>query len=193
MENVTTLGQFVIEKQQDFPFAKGELSRLLRDIGIASKIISREVNKAGLTNILGDHGSVNVQEEDVKKLDIIGNETFISTFSKGGEVCVIASEENEGIIPLKGTFSKNGKYVICMDPLDGSSNIDVNVSIGTSTLTIRSHSGTLCKVVGFTYSSFSRKIALMFLFDSMGIGYANVVLTVTTLVISFFCCCCCCC
>jgi len=66
MENVTTLGQFVIEKQKDFPFAKGELSRLLRDIGIASKIISREVNKAGLTNILGDHGSVNVQEEDVK-------------------------------------------------------------------------------------------------------------------------------
>ena len=131
MENFTTLGQFVIEKQQDFPYAKGELSRLLRDIGIASKIISREVNKAGLTNILGDHGSVNVQDEDVKKLDIIGNETFIATFSKGGEVCVIASEENEGIIPLKGTFSKNGKYVICMDPLDGSSNIDVNVSIGT--------------------------------------------------------------
>ena len=69
MENFTTLGQFVIEKQQDFPYAKGELSRLLRDIGIASKIISREVNKAGLTNILGDHGSVNVQDEDVKKLE----------------------------------------------------------------------------------------------------------------------------
>ncbi|MES2381159.1 MAG: class 1 fructose-bisphosphatase [Bacteroidota bacterium] len=131
MENVTTLGQFIIEKQKDFPFAKGELSRLLRDIGIAAKVISREVNKAGLTSILGDHGSVNVQGEDVKKLDIIGNEMFISTLSKGGEVCVLASEENDGIIPLQGTYSKNGKYVVCIDPLDGSSNIDVNVSIGT--------------------------------------------------------------
>jgi fructose-1,6-bisphosphatase I len=131
MENVTTLGQFIIEKQKDFPFAKGELSRLLRDIGIAAKVISREVNKAGLTSILGDHGSVNVQGEDVKKLDIIGNEMFISTLSKGGEVCVLASEENDGIIPLQGTYSKNGHYVVCIDPLDGSSNIDVNVSIGT--------------------------------------------------------------
>ncbi len=129
--SITTLGQFIIEKQQDFPYAKGELSRLLRDIGIAAKIISREVNKAGLTQILGEYGSVNVQGEDVKKLDIIGNETFIWALEKGGEVCVMASEENDDIIPLKGAYSKNGKYVICIDPLDGSSNIDVNVSIGT--------------------------------------------------------------
>ncbi|MBC7383636.1 MAG: class 1 fructose-bisphosphatase [Bacteroidia bacterium] len=128
---ITTLGQFIIEKQQDFPFAKGELSRLLRDIGIASKIISREVNKAGLTQILGEYGSVNVQGEDVKKLDIIGNETFIWALSKGGEVCAMASEENDDIILLDGEYSKHGKYVICIDPLDGSSNIDVNVSIGT--------------------------------------------------------------
>ena len=129
--NITTLGQFIIEKQKDFTYAKGELSRLLRDIGIAAKMISREVNKAGLTQILGDHGSVNVQGEDVKKLDIIGNETFIWALSKGGEVCMMASEENDEIIPLEGAFSKNGNYVICIDPLDGSSNIDVNVSIGT--------------------------------------------------------------
>ncbi len=129
--SITTLGQFIIEKQQDFPFAKGELSRLLRDIGIAAKIISREVNKAGLTQILGEYGSVNVQGEDVKKLDIIGNETFIWALEKGGEVCAMASEENDDMIPLRGAYSKNGKYVICIDPLDGSSNIDVNVSIGT--------------------------------------------------------------
>ncbi|MFY8107836.1 MAG: class 1 fructose-bisphosphatase [Bacteroidia bacterium] len=129
--SITTLGQFIIEKQKDFPFAKGELSRLLRDIGIASKIISREVNKAGLTQILGDFGSVNVQGEDVKKLDIIGNETFIWALSKGGEVCAMASEENDDMIPLNGFYSKSGKYVVCIDPLDGSSNIDVNVSIGT--------------------------------------------------------------
>lgn len=129
--HVTTLGQFIIEKQKDFSYAKGELSRLLRDIGIAAKVISREVNKAGLTQILGDHGSVNVQGEDVKKLDVIGNEMFIEALSRGGEVCVLASEEEDSIVPLKGTFSKNGKYVVCIDPLDGSSNIDVNVSIGT--------------------------------------------------------------
>jgi fructose-1,6-bisphosphatase I len=129
--SITTLGQFIIEKQKDFPFAKGELSRLLRDIGIASKIISREVNKAGLTQILGDFGSINVQGEDVKKLDIIGNETFIWALSKGGEVCAMASEENDDMIPLEGYYSKSGKYVVCIDPLDGSSNIDVNVSIGT--------------------------------------------------------------
>jgi len=129
--SITTLGQFIIEKQKEFNFAKGELSRLLRDIGIASKIISREVNKAGLTQILGEHGSVNVQGEDVKKLDIIGNETFIWALEKGGEVCAMASEENDEMVLLNGEFSKNGKYVICIDPLDGSSNIDVNVSIGT--------------------------------------------------------------
>lgn len=128
---LTTLGQFIIEKQLDFPYAKGELSRILRDIGIAAKIISAEVNKAGLTQILGEHGSVNVQGEDVKKLDIIGNETFIWALEKGGEICAMASEENDDMIPLQGAYSKNGKYVICIDPLDGSSNIDVNVSIGT--------------------------------------------------------------
>jgi fructose-1,6-bisphosphatase I len=129
--NVTTLGQFIIEKQNEFPYAKGELSRLLRDIGIAAKIISREVNKAGLAEIIGDAGHTNVQGEDVKKLDEISNDLFIETLSKGGEVAMIASEENDDIVPLKGKYSLNGNYVVCMDPLDGSSNIDVNVSIGT--------------------------------------------------------------
>lgn len=129
--NITTLGQFIIERQNEFPFAKGELSRILRDIGIAAKVISREVNKAGIAEIIGDTGEVNVQGEDVKKLDIIGNEMFTSTLSRGGEVCAFASEEEDHMIPLKGTYSKNGNYVVCIDPLDGSSNIDVNVSIGT--------------------------------------------------------------
>ncbi|MCA0430384.1 MAG: class 1 fructose-bisphosphatase [Bacteroidetes bacterium] len=128
---VKTLGQFIIEKQTDFPYAKGELSRLLRDIGIAAKIVNREVSKAGLVEILGETGETNVQGEKVKKLDVFANEQFIAAFKAGGEVCAIASEENDDIIPIDTEISKNAKYVIAMDPLDGSSNIDVNVSVGT--------------------------------------------------------------
>ena len=129
--NFTTLGQFIIERQSEFQYAKGELSRLLRDIGIAAKVISREVNKAGIAEIIGETGDVNVQGEDVKKLDMIGNEMFTTALARGGEVCAFASEEEEFMIPLKGTYSIHGNYVVCIDPLDGSSNIDVNVSIGT--------------------------------------------------------------
>lgn len=128
---VKTLGQFIIEKQNDFPFAKGELSRLLRDIGIAAKIVNREVSKAGLGEILGETGEVNVQGEKVKKLDVFANEQFIAALKAGGECCAIASEENEDIIPVDNEVSRNAKYVVAMDPLDGSSNIDVNVSVGT--------------------------------------------------------------
>ncbi len=131
MSRVKTLGQFIIEKQTDFPYAKGELSRLLRDIGIAAKIVNREVNKAGLADILGEAGETNVQGEAQKKLDVFANEQFIAALSVGGEVCGIASEENEEIIPVDNVQSKNAKYVVAMDPLDGSSNIDVNVSVGT--------------------------------------------------------------
>lgn len=131
IKNVTTLGQFIIERQADFPYAKGEFSRLMRDIGIAAKIISREVNKAGIAEIIGETGEVNVQGEDVKKLDLIGNELFIQALTRGGECCVVASEEDDDIRILNGPYSNNAKYVVCMDPLDGSSNIDVNVSIGT--------------------------------------------------------------
>ncbi len=128
---VKTLGQFIIEKQNDFPYAKGELSRLLRDIGIAAKIVNREVNKAGLVEILGETGETNVQGEKVKKLDVFANEQFIAALKAGGECCAIASEENEEIIPVDNAVSTNAKYVVAMDPLDGSSNIDVNVSVGT--------------------------------------------------------------
>src|SRR3954469_18654675 len=131
MNKVITLGQFIIERQSDFPYAKGELSRLLRDIGIAAKIVNREVNKAGLVDILGDHGSTNVQGETVKKLDVFANEQFISALRYGGECCAVASEENEDMVHIDSEVSKNAKYVIAIDPLDGSSNIDVNVSIGT--------------------------------------------------------------
>ena len=131
MRQVTTLGQFIIERQADFPYAKGELSRLLRDIGIASKIVNREVNKAGLVDILGEHGTTNIQGERVKKLDIYANQQFISALGSGGETCAVASEENDELVPITTKVSKNAKYIVCIDPLDGSSNIDVNVSIGT--------------------------------------------------------------
>ena len=131
MASTTTLGQFIIEKQADFPYAKGELSRLLRDIGIAAKIVNREVNKAGLVDILGDAGTTNIQGEGVKKLDVFANEQFIAALNCGGECCLIASEENDDVILVDSEVSKDAKYIVAMDPLDGSSNIDVNVSVGT--------------------------------------------------------------
>jgi fructose-1,6-bisphosphatase I len=127
-----TLGQFIIQKQADFPYAKGELSRLLRDIGIAAKVVNREINKAGLTDKLGEVGSINVQGEAQKILDVYANEQFISALSSGGECCLVASEENEEIVLLNQTVSKNAKYAVAIDPLDGSSNIDVNVAVGTT-------------------------------------------------------------
>ncbi len=131
MPNVTTLGQFIIEKQADFPYAKGELSRLLRDIGIATKIVNREVNKAGLMDILGNAGNDNSHGEKQQKLDVYANEQFIAALTSGGECCLIASEENEEVIIIDSPISKNAKYVVAIDPLDGSSNIDVNVPVGT--------------------------------------------------------------
>ncbi|MFH1005789.1 MAG: class 1 fructose-bisphosphatase [Bacteroidota bacterium] len=131
MRKVKTLGQFIVERQCDFPYAKGELSRLLGDIGIAAKIVHREVNKAGLADILGITGDTNVHGEQVKKLDVFANEQFIAALQAGGECCAIASEENENIIPIDNEISQNAKYVVAIDPLDGSSNIDVNVSVGT--------------------------------------------------------------
>src|SRR6185436_13427280 len=107
MKKVTTLGQFIIERQADFQYAKGELSRLLRDIGIAAKIVNREVNKAGLVEILGDNGTTNVQGEQVKKLDVYANEQFISALGAGGETCAIASEENEDMVTITTEVSRN--------------------------------------------------------------------------------------
>ena len=131
MYGVLTLGQFIIEKQSDFPYAKGELSRLLRDIGIASKIVNREVNKAGLMDILGEVGTINIQGECQKKLDVFANEQFISALTSGGECCIVASEENDEFVPIDAVVSKNARYIVAIDPLDGSSNIDVNVAVGT--------------------------------------------------------------
>lgn len=131
MNQAKTLGQFIIEKQADFPYAKGELSRLLRDIGIAAKIVNREVNKAGLMDILGHANTVNIQGEEQQKLDIFANEQFISALTSGGECCIVASEETEDIIYLNSPSGGNAKYVVAIDPLDGSSNIDVNVAVGS--------------------------------------------------------------
>lgn len=130
--SVKTLGQFIIEKQADFPYAKGELSRLLRDIGIAAKVVNRAVNKAGLADMLGEFGSANIQGEEQQKLDVFADEQFIEALSRGGECCYVASEEHEKGIDLSDLLSsKSGQYIVCVDPLDGSSNIDLNVSVGT--------------------------------------------------------------
>ena len=129
--SVKTLTEFIMERQSDFKYAKGELTRLLSDISIAAKIVHREVNKAGLVDILGPAGSTNIQGETVQKLDNFANEQFIAALKAGGEVCAITSEENEEIINLPIIGDEEGKYVVCMDPLDGSSNIDSNVSTGT--------------------------------------------------------------
>ncbi|GAB3535040.1 class 1 fructose-bisphosphatase [Pontibacter brevis] len=124
----TTLDRFIMRKQEEFPFASGELSQLLRDIALAAKIVNREINRAGLLGVTGTFGQQNVQGEEQQKLDVIANIRFIRALRNGGEVCTIISEEEEGIIQTGNT---KGKYIVAMDPLDGSSNIDVNVAIGT--------------------------------------------------------------
>ncbi len=124
----TTLDRFIMRKQEDFPYATGELSQLLRDIALAAKIVNREINRSGLIDIAGAYGSRNVQGEDQQKLDVIANIRFIRALRNGGEVCTIISEEDDELIQ---TGNNQGKYVVAIDPLDGSSNIDVNVSIGT--------------------------------------------------------------
>ncbi len=129
MNNLISLDEFIIRRQKDFPFASGELSGLLRDIGLASKIISREVNKAGLADITGIAGNENASGEAQQKLDVMADNLLISCLKNSGECCGIASEENDTFVPIHS--SGNAKYVVIFDPLDGSSNIDVNVSIGT--------------------------------------------------------------
>ena len=121
-----------MKKQADFPGASGELSRLLNDIAVAAKIVTRDVRRAGLVdNILGAQGEINIQGEQQQKLDVVADNQFIKMFELGGEVCGIGSEENDNYMAFQSEMSKNGKYVLLFDPLDGSSNIDVNVSIGT--------------------------------------------------------------
>ncbi|MBL7756220.1 MAG: class 1 fructose-bisphosphatase [Chitinophagaceae bacterium] len=128
---ILTLDEFTIQQLRDFPHATGELSNLLRDLGLAAKRVNVEVNKAGLVDILGDAGSVNVQGEDVKKLDVYANDQFMGVLQHGISCAGIASEELDEFVAFDDAVSRNSKYVCLFDPLDGSGNIDVNVSIGT--------------------------------------------------------------
>jgi fructose-1,6-bisphosphatase I len=129
--NITTLNDFIILRQKDFPYAKGELSRLLHNIGTAAKMVNKKINKAGLVDIIGRSGNVNIQGENQQKLDIYADEVFINALLSCGECCGVATEENEHEIIFSDTFASQGKYVVCIDPLDGSSNIDYNVSVGS--------------------------------------------------------------
>lgn len=131
MNRIITLDEFIIKRQKDFSYATGELTGLLRDIGVAAKIVNREVNKAGLVNILGVEGAENASGDMVQKLDIYANNKLIECLQNSGECCGIASEELDTFIPFQSVGGKQGKYVVVFDPLDGSSNIDVNVSVGT--------------------------------------------------------------
>ena len=127
-----TLGEFIINKQSEFKYSSGELTRLINSIRLAGKIVNHEVNKAGLVDILGTAGEENIQGEDQQKLDVYANEVFIKNLVNREIVCGIASEEEDDFISIQGNNKKNeNKYVVLMDPLDGSSNIDVNVSVGT--------------------------------------------------------------
>ncbi len=123
----TALDRFIKNNQDQFAYASGELSQLLRDIALASKVVNREVNKAGLIDLMGAVGSQNLAGDDQQKLDVLANIRFTRALAKGGEVCALISEESDSYVDL----NNEGKYVIAIDPLDGSSNIDVNVSIGT--------------------------------------------------------------
>jgi len=131
-ERNKTLGEFIIEKQEEFKYSSGELSRLINSIRLAAKVVNYKVNKAGLVDIVGAAGEQNIQGEDQQKLDVFANDTFIQTLINREIVCGIASEENDDFIVIQGKDeSHNNKYVVLMDPLDGSSNIDVNVPVGT--------------------------------------------------------------
>ncbi|MBS4043815.1 MAG: class 1 fructose-bisphosphatase [Chitinophagaceae bacterium] len=129
--NILTLDEFTLQQLRNFPKATGELSRLLREIGLAAKRVNVEVNKAGLVDILGDEGTTNVQGEEVKKLDVFANNQLIGVLKHGISCAGIGSEELDDIEIFDDELSNQSKYVCLFDPLDGSSNIDVNVSIGT--------------------------------------------------------------
>ncbi|GEM74314.1 class 1 fructose-bisphosphatase [Vibrio sagamiensis] len=131
MSGLRTLGEFIVEKQVDFPHASGDLSSLLASIRLAAKIVNREINAAGLGDITGAVGTENVQGEDQQKLDVYANDKFKAALEARDQVCGVASEEEDEAITFNKELNKNAKYVVLMDPLDGSSNIDVNVSVGT--------------------------------------------------------------
>jgi len=127
-----TLGEFIIENQSSFKYTSGELSRLINSIRLAAKVVNHEVNKAGLVDIIGAAGDTNIQGEEQQKLDIYANEKFIQTLTNRNIVCGIASEEEDDFITINSQDENHqNKYIVLIDPLDGSSNIDVNVSVGT--------------------------------------------------------------
>jgi fructose-1,6-bisphosphatase I len=128
---IITLNDFVTLRQKDFPYAKGDLSSLLHHIGTAAKIVNKKINKAGLVDIIGREGSVNIQGENQQKLDVFADKVFTDALRASGECCGVATEENQSEIVFTEKFAKKGKYVVCFDPLDGSSNIDYNVSVGS--------------------------------------------------------------
>lgn len=128
--SVVTIERYIIEQERRFPNATGELSGILYDLALASKMIANKVRLAGLADILGAQGSENVQGEIQQKLDVISNDIIIKAMDHGGRLCAMASEEMEDIIAIPNRF-RRGKYVLLFDPLDGSSNIDVNVPVGT--------------------------------------------------------------
>ena len=126
-----TLGEFIVAKQHDFPHASGELSSLIGSIKLAAKIVNREINKAGLVDITGASGEENIQGEQQQKLDLYANDKFKAALENRDQVCGVASEEEDEAVAFNKELNQNAKYVVLMDPLDGSSNIDVNVSVGT--------------------------------------------------------------
>ena len=128
----TTLGEFIIENQSSFQYSSGELSKLINAIRLAAKVVNYEVNKVGLVDIIGAAGDTNIQGEDQQKLDVLANEKFIQTLINREIVWGIASEEEDDFISINSSDNRHqNKYVVLIDPLDGSSNIDVNVSVGT--------------------------------------------------------------
>ncbi|MGY6431282.1 class 1 fructose-bisphosphatase [Vibrio parahaemolyticus] len=131
MSGMRTLGEFIVEKQADFPHASGDLSSLLASIRLAAKIVNREINAAGLGDITGAVGTENVQGEAQQKLDVYANDKFKAALEARDQVCGVASEEEDEAVAFNKELNQNAKYVVLMDPLDGSSNIDVNVSVGT--------------------------------------------------------------
>ena len=129
--DITSLNDFIIRKQKDFPYARGELSSLLHHIGTAAKMVNAKIRKAGLVEILGKSGTENPHGEEQQKLDRYADEVFIDALKASGECCGIATEENQNEVTFTEELASKGKYMVCIDPLDGSSNIDYNVSVGS--------------------------------------------------------------
>ena len=123
----TTLDEFIIRREKNYPDATGNLSKLLRDIGVAAKLINRNVNKAGLVDIIGAVGEMNIQGEEVQKLDEYANNVLKNYIANGGQLAGFASEEEDEVVIVETTEGKNAHYVVLFDPLDGSKNIDINL------------------------------------------------------------------